>query len=276
MVTNSSPDNLIFSKQQISAGYLKVTFNNPPINMFDTEFSKQLIVLMDEMEADENLKVVVFESSNPDFFVAHVELLHVNDFPKGTGRTGLPAAWPDVAKRLEQAPFVSIASIRGRARGLGSEFAQAFDMRFASKEKALFAQVEIGIGSFPGGGGLDRLHLLTGKARALEIILSGDDYDAETAAFYGWVNRALADADLDAFVDNLAQRIAGFDQKAIASIKEIMNARATNATNEEILDTQVKFFASLEWPEARQRIQRLFEQGLQQHGDLELNLGKRI
>src|SRR6218665_626750 len=162
---------MIFRTNKISDGYWKVTFNNPPINMFDTEFSKQLSALVDEMEADANLKVVVFESANPDFFVAHVELLNVNGFPKGTGKTGLSIAWPDMAKRLEQAPFVSIASIRGRARGLGSEFAQAFDIRFASKEKAFLAQVEIGIGSFPGGGGLERLHLLTGKARALEIIL---------------------------------------------------------------------------------------------------------
>jgi enoyl-CoA hydratase/carnithine racemase len=267
---------MIFLKQKISNGYLKVTFNNPPINMFDTEFSKQLIVLMDELEADENLKVVVFESSNPDFFVAHVELLNVNNFPKGLGKTGLSVSWPDIAKRLEQAPFVSIASIRGRARGLGSEFAQAFDIRFASKEKAILAQVEIGIGSFPGGGGMERLHLLTGRSRALEIILSGDDYDAETAAFYGWVNRAIPDDELDAFVNNFALRIASFDKQAIAEIKAIMNKRAILPTNEEIMDTQVKFFASLERPEARQRIKNLFEKGLQQNGDLELNFGKRI
>lgn len=267
---------MIFKTDKISDGYWRVTFDNPPINMFDTEFSKQLMVLIDEMEANEKLKVVVFESANPDFFVAHVELLNVNDFPKGTGKTGLSIAWPDMAKRLEQASFVSIASIRGRARGLGSEFAQAFDIRFASVEKAFLAQVEIGIGSFPGGGGLERLHLLTGKARALEIILSGQDYDAQTAAAYGWVNRAIPDAELDSFVDNFAKRIASFDQKAIASIKAIMNQRATLPRNEDIIDTQVKFFASLDWPEARQRIKKLFGKGLQQNGELELNLGENI
>lgn len=267
---------MIFSIEKISRAYWKVSFNNPPINMFDTEFSRQLIVLMDELEADEHLQVAVFESANPDFFVAHVELLNVHDFPKGAGKTGLSKSWPDIAKRLEQAPFVSIASIRGRARGLGSEFAQAFDMRFASKEKALLAQVEIGIGSFPGGGGMERLHLLTGKARALEIILSGNDYDAETAAFYGWVNRAVPDAELDNFVDQFARRIASFDKKAIASIKQIMNNRAVLPKNEDIIDTQTQFFASLAWPEARQRIKNLFERGLQQHGDLELQLGKNV
>ncbi|HEY8957325.1 enoyl-CoA hydratase/isomerase family protein [Chitinophaga sp.] len=267
---------MIFSVDKISNAYWRVSFNNPPINMFDTEFSKQLIVLMDELEANEHLQVVVFESANPDFFVAHVELLNVNDFPKGAGKTGLSKSWPDIAKRLEQAPFVSIASIRGRARGLGSEFAQAFDIRFASKEKAFLAQVEIGIGSFPGGGGMERLHLLTGKARALEIILSGNDYDAETAAFYGWINRAVPDAELDNFVDQFARRIASFDKKAIASIKQIMNNRAALPKNEDITDTQTQFFASLAWPEARQRIKNLFERGLQQHGDLELHLGKNV
>jgi enoyl-CoA hydratase/carnithine racemase len=267
---------MIFTTTKISKSYWKVSFNNPPINLFDTGFSKQLMVLMDDLEADSDLQVVVFESANPDFFVAHVELLNVNDFPKGIGKTGLSIAWPDIAKRLEQAPFVSIASIRGRARGLGSEFAQAFDIRFASKEKAILAQVEIVIGSFPGGGGMERLHLLTGKARALEIILSGDDYDADTAAFYGWVNRAIPDAELDSFVNNFARRIASFDKNAITSIKSILNKRARVPSNEEILDTQNQFFASLTLPEARQRITELFKKGLQQNSELELNLGKHV
>ncbi|MHC0443298.1 enoyl-CoA hydratase/isomerase family protein [Flavobacterium sp. 3-210] len=267
---------MIFTTKKISESYWKVTIENPPINVFDAEFSKQLIVLMNEMEAEENLKVVVFESANPDFFVAHVELLNITDFPKGTGKTGLSISWPDIAKRLEQAAFVSIASIRGRARGLGSEFVQAFDIRFASKEKAFFGQPEIGIGSFPGGGGLERLHLLTGKARALEIILSGNDYDADTAALYGWVNRSVPDAELDNFITNFAERIASFDKFAIASIKSIMNERAVLPKNDHIMETQTRFFQSLESKESRQRIKRLLENGLQTYGDVELNLGKHL
>ncbi|BAV06931.1 Enoyl-CoA hydratase/carnithine racemase [Filimonas lacunae] len=267
---------MIFTTNKISNAYWKISINNPPINLFDTEFSKQLMVLMDEMENNENLKAVVFETANPDFFVAHVELIHANEFPKGTGKTGLSIAWPDMAKRLEQAPFVSIASIRGRARGLGSEFIQAFDIRFASKEKAFFGQPEIGIGAFPGGGGLERLHLLTGKARALEIILSGEDYPAELAAQYGWVNRAIPDAELDSFVDHFAARIASFDKQAITAIKSIMNRNATLPVNDHIMDTQTQFFAALQWPEAHQRIKTLFGKGLQQHGEVELNLGKYL
>ncbi|WP_020600856.1 enoyl-CoA hydratase/isomerase family protein [Spirosoma panaciterrae] len=267
---------MIFTTNKVSDAYWKVVINNPPINLFDAEFSRQLAVLMGELEASEDLKVVVFETANPDFFVAHIELLHAADFPKGVGKTGLPVAWPDIAKRLEQAPFVSIASIRGRARAIGSEFVQAFDLRFASKEKAVLSQPEIGIGSFPGGGGLERLHLLTGKARALEIILSGDDYDAETAALYGWVNRAIPDDELDSFVDNFAKRIASFDRQAIGSVKAIMNQRAPLPQNEHILDTQQRFFTALGWKESQERVKALFGKGLQQYSDVELNLGRYL
>lgn len=267
---------MIFTTVKINASFWKVTIDNPPVNLFDAEFSKQLQVLMNELEANENLKVVVFETANPDFFVAHVELINIGNFPKGTGKTGLSVAWPDIAKRLEQAPFVSIASIRGRARGLGSEFIQAFDIRFASKEKAFFAQPEIGIGSFPGGGGLERLHLLTGKARALEIILSGDDFNADTAAQYGWINRSIPDNELDGFVERFANRVASFDQQSISSIKAIMNQRATLPKDEHIMETQTKFFASLEKKEARERIKNLLEKGLQKNGDVELNLGRYL
>ena len=267
---------MIFTTEKISDSYWKISINHPPVNVFDPEFSIQLRTVMDELEANENLKVVVFESANPDFYEAHAELGNIFEFPKGEGKTGLSKSWPDIAKRLEQAPFVSIASIRGRARGLGSEFVQAFDMRFASKEKAIFAQPEIGIGSFPGGGGMERLHLLTGKARALEIILSGNDYDAETAANYGWINRAIDDSELDDFVNNLANRIASFDLKIIATIKSIMNERATLPKNEQITETQIRFFASLTEPEARTRIKTLLDKGLQTYGDVELNLGKHL
>ncbi|SHG32008.1 enoyl-CoA hydratase/isomerase family protein [Flavobacterium defluvii] len=267
---------MILTTEKISEHYLKVIINNPPINLFGPEFSLELMSLMDDLEANENLKVVVFESANPDYFIAHLDILGASNFPKGEGKTGLSKSWPDIAKRLEQAPFASIALVRGRARGLGSEFIQAMDMRFASREKAFFCQPEIGIGAFPGGGGMERLHLLTGKARALEILLSGYDYDAETAAAYGWVNRAVADAELDTFVNNLANRIASFDKKIITAIKSIINDRAVNPTNAHIMDTQTKFFEALAQPEAAVRIKSLFEKGLQQNGDLELNLGSRL
>ncbi|MFD2520734.1 enoyl-CoA hydratase/isomerase family protein [Emticicia soli] len=267
---------MILTTKKISEAYWKVIINNPPINLFGPSFSRELMSLMDEFESNEALKVVVFESENPDFFIAHLDIINAGDFPTGEGKTGLSRAWPDLAKRFEQAPFVSIASIRGRARGLGSEFIQAMDMRFASKEKAVFGQPEIGIGAFPGGGGMERLHLLTGKARALEILLSGDDYDAETAAAYGWINRAFQDDELDVFVDALANRIASFDKSIIATIKSIINERAILPKNEHIMDTQTKFYEALAKPEAGIRIKKLMGKGLQQNGDVELNLGKHL
>lgn len=267
---------MIFTKTKVNDGYTKVTIDNPPINLFGPEFSVQLMALMDELEADENLKVVVFESANPDYFIAHLDVLQANDFPKGTGRIGLSISWPDIARRLELASFLSIASIRGRARGLGSEFVQAFDIRFASKEKAFLAQVEIGIGSWPGGGGMERLPLLIGRSRALEVIMSGEDFDAETAAAFGWVNRAIPDAELDEYVDKFAKRVSSFDKEPIANIKSIMNRNVTLATNENLMDTQVRFFESLQWPKAVDRIKRLFGIGLQQNGETELNLPKHL
>lgn len=267
---------MILTTKKVSDQYWKVIINNPPINLFGPEFSLELIDLIEALEGNKNLKVVVFESANPDFFIAHLDILKASEFPTGPGKTGLSRSWPDIAKRLQQAPFASIALIRGRTRGLGSEFAQAMDMRFASKEKAVLGQPEIGIGAFPGGGGMERLHLLTGKARALEILLSGDDYDATTAAAYGWINRAIPDTDLDSFVENLANRIASFDKNVIATIKSIINERALAPKDEHIMDTQTQFFETLAKPEAATRIKKLFEKGLQQNGEVERNLGKYL
>lgn len=267
---------MILKTEKVTESYWKIIINNPPINLFGPEFSEELMELMDKMETSEELKVIVFESANPGFFISHVDIIRASEFPKGEGKTGLSRSWPDIAKRLEQAHFTSIAKVRGRARGLGSEFLQAMDMRFASREKAIFGQPEIGIGAFPGGGGVERLHFLTGKSRALEIFLSGDDYDADTAAAYGWVNRAFPDNELDGFVDNLARRIASFDKKNIAAIKSMINERAAIPKNEHIMETQTRFFEALTQPEAGKRIRTLMEKGLQTYGDAELNFGKYI
>lgn len=156
------------------------------------------------LEGDDETRVVVFDSANPDYFIAHVDLVKADQFdltPQST--TGLPV-WPDLAIRMECAPFVTVSAIRGRARGVGSEFALATDIRFASREKAILCQPEIGFGFPPGGGGLERLSLSTGRARALEIILGACDFDADTAERYGWINRAIADDEFEAFVDKWA------------------------------------------------------------------------
>src|SRR6202041_2187096 len=177
------------------------------------------------LESDERVKVVVFDSAIEGFFLTHYDFLakpeESANFP--LGRTGLQAL-PDMLARLSRAPVVSIASIRGRATGVGSELALACDIRFASREKAILSQWEVGAGLVPGGGPMARLPRLMGRGRALEVLLSADDIRGELAERYGYVNRALPDAELDGFVDALATRIASYDKWAIANTKRLVNA----------------------------------------------------
>ena len=171
-----------------------VTFSNPPINMFVPSTIVELGALMTDLEADPSVKVVVFESANPDFFIGHL------DVAKAAARPEVLALWRDFALRLSSTPVVSIAKIRGRTRGIGNEFVLACDMRFASRQSALFGNPEVGVGLVPGGGAMEWLPRLVGRSRALEIVLSADDFDADVAERYGWVNRALHDGELDSFV----------------------------------------------------------------------------
>lgn len=258
-----------------SPAYWRVTFDNPPVNLFDPELLSGLQDLVARIEADDEVKVVVFDSADPDFFIAHLDLLRADEVDPTPTPTGLPP-WPDVAMRLAHAPCITVACVRGRARGVGSELALAMDVRFASRETAVFGQLEIGCGAIPGGGGLERLHIVAGRARALEIIVSGEDFDADTAERYGWINRSIPDAELDEFVERFATRVASFDREAIAAAKRLLTERGGVPRPEDLAATEKTFFGLLERPEAQQRIARLFEQGLQQPGDLELNMGERI
>lgn len=260
---------------RITPAYLKVSIDNPPINLFDPDTVNELTDLVTELENDTDVKVVVFESANPDFFFAHADLARAAEFDLTIRPSGL-AGWPDVARRFELAPFITIGLIRGRARGVGSEFLQALDMRFASREKAVLAQIEIGCGVIPGGGGLERLPYFVGKGRAMEIILGSNDFDADTAAAYGWVNRSIPDAELDEFVHNLATRIASFDKAPLKAAKQIIQERLGLMPPESFRQTQKIFFDAISWPETQQRLSNLFEKGLQTNGKLELDLGREI
>ncbi|MFE7752677.1 enoyl-CoA hydratase/isomerase family protein [Streptomyces sp. NPDC057428] len=253
---------------QESASYWRVTFDSPPINLVTFDTFAALGDLVDRMEADEDLKVVVFDSADPDFFLAHFDLL-----PPKQPYTG--PTWLDTAARMARCRVISIASIRGRARGVGNEFTLACDMRFASKEKAVLGQPEVGAGITPGGGATARLPLLVGRGRALEIIAAADDFDAETAELYGWINRALPDADLDAYVDRVAKRIASFDRQPLAEVKALIG-RSTLPAEADLVAGQDTFRASLTWPEAGERIRGLLDRGMQQRGELEYRLGEHI
>src|SRR5580765_8349171 len=196
------PDHSQFNIDRTYPGRWTITFNNPPINMFVPATIVELGVLMTDLEADPSVKVVVFQSANPEFFVAHL------DVAKAAERPEVLDLWRDLVLRLASTPVVSIAKIRGRTRGIGNEFVLACDMRFASRHRAVFGNPEVGVGLVPGGGALEWLPRVVGRSRALEIVLSGDDFDAEIAARYGWVNRALDDDDLDSFVEALVRRLA--------------------------------------------------------------------
>ena len=261
--------------EEVTRGYWRVVIDNPPINLYDPEMFAELRVLMDRIDADDELKIVVFESANPDYFVAHYDLERGEVVPDQRGAAEF-SAWPAFVTRLAQSRVVSVAKIRGRARGHGSELALACDIRFASKETAVFAQVEVGVAVVPGGGATEWLSRLAGRSRALEIITGADDFDAETAEKYGWVNRAVPDAELDAFVDNYARRVASFDKDALELAKKLVNARAGIPSEADRWASNQSFIGTTSWPQTQQRIDELMSRGLQTEGDFELRLGHHI
>jgi enoyl-CoA hydratase/carnithine racemase len=233
--------------------------------------------LLDKIEASPNLRVIVFESANPDFFLAHFS---VADPARNAalGKTAGPSGlmlFIDTFVRLSKSPVVSIAKLRGRARGAGSEFALACDIRFASAENTILGQIEVGTGLHPGGGGTQRLPRLVGRGRALEIILGADDFDGKTAELYGYVNRSLPDAELDACVDNFARRIASFDQRPLAAAKNLVN-QSTLPSADDLIDELQSFRAALNWPETLERFKAAFAKGLNKHGDFELRFGEVV
>lgn len=259
----------------VTPAYWRVTLDNPPINLYDPEMFAELRTLMHRIEADGELKVVVFDSANPDFFCAHYDMV------RGSVAPDLPDAapfseWPAFVTRLAHSRVVSIACIRGRARGHGSELALACDMRFASRENAVFAQIEMGVCVVPGGGGTEWLSVLAGRSRTLEIILGADDFDAATAETYGWINRALPDAELDAFVDNLARRVARFEKRNLELAKKLVNARAAMPTEAERWSSNQAFIGTTQWPEPRKIVGELMKLGLQADSDMERRLGFHV
>jgi enoyl-CoA hydratase/carnithine racemase len=259
-----------------SPRYCRVTFDHPPINTITATTVAELSELVTLIEQDPELNVVVFDSANPDFYLAHYDV--EGDIAKTAalppGPTGMNA-WIDVLVRLSRAPVVTIAAIRGRARAAGSEFALACDLRFASRENTLLGQFEVGMGLVPGGGPMARLARLVGRGRALEILLLADDLDGPRAADYGYVNRVIADDRLDAEVDAMAERLARFDHEALARTKAHVD-HATLPPDAEFPPALNDFLELLTRPEQQAQSARLRELGLNWNSDLERELGRRI
>ena len=259
-----------------SPNYWRVTIDHPPLNIFGPETIPQLNEIITALETDEHVKVVVFDSAVEGFFLTHYDFLakleETTSLPPGP--TGLQPL-PDMLVRLSRAPVVSIASIRGRATGVGSELALACDMRFASREKAILSHFEVGAGMVPGGGPMARLPRLMGRGRALEVLLGADDIPGDLAERYGYVNRSLPDADLDAFVESLATRIASFDKRAISETKRFVDV-ASLPPDYEIAPEWDVCLASIMRPAAQERIKKLMEQGFHKPGDVEDRLGYHV
>jgi len=255
-----------------SPAYWRVTIDNPPINVMGPEMVHEFQELIRVLEADHDVRVLVFDSSVEGYFLNHsdftAKLEDLTSMPAGP--TGLPP-WPDFLVRLTRLPVASIALIRGRATGNGSELLLACDMSFASREKSIISQWEVGVGLVAGGGPMARLPQLVGRNRALEILLSSEDIRADQAEAYGYINRALPEADLDAFVEALATRIANFDKWAIANTKRLVNTSLPQDV--ELGAGWDACLASLGRPAAQNGIRALMGRGFHKPGDVEDRLG---
>jgi enoyl-CoA hydratase/carnithine racemase len=262
-----------FTLKKISKSYWVASFDHVPLNLIDPDTIRELDGLIKTIEADKDLVVVVFDSADPEYYMAHydvgIDMKLTIDMPPGP--TGMHP-WPDVLTRLSKLPVVTIASIRGRATAAGSEFVLSCDMRFASREKAILSQVEVGMGAVPGGNPMGRLSRLMGRGRAMEVILAADDFSGDMLEKYNYVNRVLPDAELDSFVDKLARRIAGFEKAAVMEAKRFVDV-GTLPPDSEFPAAMAAFFVSAQRPETGARVMALFEKGLQTRGDVEQRLG---
>ncbi len=264
-----------FHVEEVSGAYWRVTFDNGPVNLVDPDSVDQLAALVGRIESDPALTVVVFRSDTPGYFMAHWDFLadnaRVAAMPPGP--TGLHP-YLDNLVRLSRVPVATISEIRGRARGAGSEFVLATDIRFAS-EQAVLGQFEVGVGAVPGGGPMARLGRLVGRGRALEILLGGDDVPAARAAEYGYVNRLVPDGEIEDVTDAFARRIATFDRAAVAGIKKLVDV-ATLPADDEFAPGLAAYFATAGRAENRPFGRLLLENGLQRPDGIEADLGAAI
>jgi enoyl-CoA hydratase/carnithine racemase len=246
----------------------------PPMNLLGPELVRDLVALIQDAEADASAQVLVFKSADPDYFIPHVDVTRIAEYrQRATKLVGEPSL-ALVFRHLSASRLVTIAQIEGRVRGAGSELVLALDMRFAARESAIFGQFEPAFGTLPGGGAAQHLVRLRGRSRALEVLLSAEDYDAELAERYGWINRAMPAAELDGFVSALAQRIASFPAAGRAVVKERVNAVALASVEDFRRDSDL-FLEGVSAPEAQARIGAALEHGFQTR-EAELDLARLL
>jgi enoyl-CoA hydratase/carnithine racemase len=246
---------------------LYAAIDNPPINLMTLELYRELVAFSAEVAADESVRVVVLESRDPEFFVAHfdVEVLLGLDTSAPATRESELNPFHQMCERFRTMPKATIAKIGGRVGGGGSELALSCDMRFGALGRTVVNQMEVALGILPGGTGTQRLPRLVGRGRALEIILGSDDLDAATAERWGYLDRALPPAELDGFVDRLARRIAGFPGEAIALAKQAVD-HALPSPLAGLQEEAFLFQQLLRTEAARERMRRFLELGGQTRG----------
>jgi enoyl-CoA hydratase/carnithine racemase len=256
-------------------GYWRVVFSNPPINLLNSTTIVELGEIVGRMAEAPELRAVVFASAHPDFYMARYDLSDTN--PVGFAPTEAGVTYfIDSMLRMNAADPITIASIRGRLRGGGSEFALSCDLRFASIENSVFGQPEVGVGIVPAGGAVERLPGLVGSARALEIIAGADDYDAVTAERYGWINRAIPDAELDGYVDRLARRLAGFDPQPLAAAKRLVRSRAPAPSVDQYRETLDALRSLIVSPSTAARRSAIARHAAEVGADFELRMGHHL
>ena len=255
---------------EVDGAALFVEIAAPPMNLLGPELVRDLVSLLQRAEADESLTVLVFKSADPDYFISHVDLTQVAEYRAEAAKLTGEASIALLFRHLSASRLVTIAQIEGRVRSAGSEFVLACDMRFAARESAVFAQFESAFGQIPGGGATEYLTRIMGRARALEVLLSAQDYDAQLAERYGWVNRALPASTVDDFVRALAQRIAGFPAAGLVAIKDRVNAITLAPADDFRRDSDL-FGEQVRTTETQRRVQSAMRQGLQtREAELEL------
>ncbi len=262
-------------KIRIDRGVAFVTIDNPPINLFDRELFREINRVGKEIEADDEVRVVVFDSANPEFFIAHADIALIQQMPTEVPpKADTLGAVHKIFERYRTMPKVSIAKLEGRARGGGSEFALSLDMRFGALGRAVLSQPEVALGILPGGSGTQRLPRLTGRGRAMEIVMGCEDFPADLAERYGYINRALPPDELTPFVERLAYRIASFPAEAIALAKASVNATELPIV-EGLIEEAHYFNQTLAAPETERRMVRFMEIGGQTR-EAELDLGALV